>query len=255
VGRLIAFTVLLSCASVAEAQRGESAEVNTAVARRLYQEGLDAARASDFELAYEKFTASLELAPRAATLLNLAGVEVELGRYVEALEHYRAFLRERTSTVRRHRATVEAAIADLEPMIANVRISAPGILDEHLLLVDGNELPHAALGTEVPVNPGAHVIRVEDSEGRGLGMTEFDIASGEARQVLVRVVPIAPEVTEVVPEEEEEIYESPWFWAAVGGGTAAVIIVVISIAVATSGGSIDEPWPGNFDPTGPWTLE
>jgi hypothetical protein len=252
---VIAFTVLWSCASVAEAQNTGNDEQNTAIARRLYQQGLEAAREGQFELAYEKFTASLDLAPRAATMLNLAGVAVELGKYVEALEHYRAFLRERTSTVRRHRPMVEQAIADLEPLIANVRIRAPGLLDEHRLLVDGSEVPHAALDTEVPVNPGAHVVRVEDSEARGLGMTEFEITSGEMRDVLVRVVPIAPEVSEVVPEEEEEIYESPWFWAAVGGGTAAVIIIVISIAVATSGGSISDPWPGNFDPTGPWTLE
>jgi tetratricopeptide (TPR) repeat protein len=251
VGRLLAVMLVVACASEAEAQSAQE----TGLARTLYRDGLEAARAGRFQEAYDSFTRSLELSPRAATMLNLAGVEVELGKYVEALEHYRYFLRENTSTVRRHRATVEAAIADLEPRIAMIRITAPGILEGHRLLVDDHEIPHAALGGELPINPGAHTVRVEDEEAHGLGVTEFDVVSGETRDVQVVVVPRPPEVVEV-PEEEPTIFESPIFWAATGGGVAAVIVIVVVVAVATSNSAFTETWMGNLpSTTGSWVLE
>jgi hypothetical protein len=250
VSRTLLAWVVLACASMvgapgAEAQPGAP---ETGLARRLYRDGLEAARDGRFRDAQQAFARSLELAPRASTMLNLAGVERELDLYVEALEHYRFFLRERDEMVESHREAVETEIAELELLVANLRIAAPGIAPGHALIVDGRELPHAALGGVLPVNPGRHSVRVEDEEREVIGSARVEVASGEVRDVSIAIVPRAAPVQ----EEESTIFESPWFWVIAGGGAAAVIATVIAIAVITMPytETFDD---GNFD-RAPWTI-
>ena len=64
------------------------------IARKLYDEGVDAVNKGRWSTAYDKFKASYELVPRPITLFNLAGAQSQTGRLVEAGESYRRFLRD-----------------------------------------------------------------------------------------------------------------------------------------------------------------
>jgi hypothetical protein len=103
------------------------------------------------------------------------------------------------------------------------------------------------LGEELPVNPGAHALRVE-RDGAEVGRAEFDVVEGERR--------LAPIALTLPPGEEAPAesagpawLRSPWFWTAVGVVVVGAA-VGIGVGVATSG---DGPYVGNIPP-GAWSV-
>src|SRR4051812_35437288 len=92
--------LLIAALTIAAAgtARAEPADTTLAaklpIARRLYDEGVDAVGKTRWSIALDRFKASYELAPRAQTLFTLAYAQGQTGRLVEASENYRRFLRE-----------------------------------------------------------------------------------------------------------------------------------------------------------------
>jgi len=93
----------------------------------------------------------------AATLYNLASVEVKLGHDVEAIEHYRTFLQVAETDPRitdQQRERSKRAIEELLKKVGQIDIRAP---QGATLSVDGKSLPTAP--TEpLPVPPGRHTV-------------------------------------------------------------------------------------------------
>src|SRR5690606_12666677 len=99
-----------SYAGPARAQGSESASL-VGAARGLYREGVRAGGEGRWEDARSAFERSYELAPRVATLLNLAVALEHLGRFVEAIDAYRRFLaRADEATLRERGEAAHAAI-------------------------------------------------------------------------------------------------------------------------------------------------
>src|SRR4051794_12238516 len=94
---LLIVAAALALTTSAFAQPADSAAANKVpVARRMYEEGVDAVNKGRWSVAHDRFKASYDLAPRVLTLFNLAGAQAQTGRLVEAAESYRRFLRETT---------------------------------------------------------------------------------------------------------------------------------------------------------------
>jgi hypothetical protein len=210
---------------------------NASVSRRLFSEGVEAARERKWEEALEKFQRSYEIAPRTMTLINLAGAQVNTGRLVAASESYRRFLRETTdSTQAKLRTAAAKMLQSLEERIAYAQIRVSGLAPMDKLKLDSDEFSRASLGEAVPMDPGPHMLTVERN-GRNVAQRRFTIAEGQTQEINFA----APSAT-VTPEENlssatptdraarsrssgSSIWKSPILWTAVGvvvvGGAAA----------------------------------
>ncbi len=138
-------------------QTPNAAEIG--LAREQSRAGMEAARAGRWSDALHSFTRSFELYPRPLTLLNLAGAQAQTGHLVQAMESYRRFLHDATEgPAAEHRAEAQAALDQIAPRIARVRISADGLAPDDQLSLDGERLSRAVVGAEISVDPGNHVL-------------------------------------------------------------------------------------------------
>jgi hypothetical protein len=243
---LVAMAVALLLPSVAAAQ-------DVARARTLFEAGLEAARAENWEEAREAFRESLEIAERPSTLVNLAGAEVETGHLVEGAETYRRFLE--VATGRRERALrrgAEEALAEVEARVPHATITIEGAAGGDEVRLDGEVVSAAMLGVPVPVNPGSHLLLVlrdgEEIARRGFGARERETVD-------VPLAIVAPTVEDEAAPMDEVIVvpvEPPGggvdgvaIGIGVGVGVAVVVAVVVIAVVLTmpSGGA---PYQGNF---------
>lgn len=216
------------------------------IARKLYDEGVDAINKGRWSTAYDKFKASYELVPRPSTLFNLAAAQSQTGRLVEASESYRRFLRD-TADGRFNDMRSEATtqLDALDKQIAQVTIDVSHLEPDDIILIDEIEFPHSALRTAIPMNPGQHVARVQRGQS-AIANRKITLASGATESVQIDL-PIAqpadltvhrdPESaapgvtgtsisgrrTEPAPEPPRSWLRSPWLWtgvAVVVGGAA-----------------------------------
>lgn len=233
-----------SYAGPARAQGSESASL-VGAARELYREGVRAGGEERWEDARSAFERSYELAPRVATLLNLAVALEHLGRFVEAIDAYRRFLaRADEATLRERGEAAHAAISALEGRLARVSITVRGIERGDVVTLDGTPLEGAALGLDLPVDPGAHVVGVARGE-RACGETSVELGEGARRDVeLVATCPTLPADALVIPEPEPAD-DTPWIVLGVVGGVAVVAAIVVGVVVATTPSEPLPPYVGN----------
>jgi hypothetical protein len=238
-----------------------------ALARQQFQDGVAAARAGEWDAAFEAFQSSYALVPRPITLLNLAGAMVQTGRLVEGAEAYRRFLREADSSAERHREAAERALAELEGRLPAVRVRVLGFEEGDVLTLDGWEVSQAVLDEELPVDPGEHEIVVTRAGHDPLRL-EFAAREGASREVVVDARPEswprtgerggtrAPRTgsgddvlgpTDLAPRDEGGgVLSSPVFWVI----TAVILVgagVLTGVLIATSDQGRD-PVSGNLPP-------
>ncbi|MEI8255186.1 MAG: hypothetical protein WCJ30_05880, partial [Deltaproteobacteria bacterium] len=164
-----------------------------ALAREQSRIGVEAARQQRWTEAREAFERSYRLYPRTLTLLNLAGAQVESGQLVEGTESYRRFLQEATSgPAAAQRDAAQHALMDAEARIPRLRVAAAGLLASDQLLLDGQAVSHAALGAQLPVDPGPHVLAVLRN-GTDIVHTSFSVEPRGTRDVSL-TVPAPPPV-------------------------------------------------------------
>lgn len=216
------------------------------VARRLYEEGVEAVGKGRWTVAHDRFKASYELAPRVLTLFNLAGAQAQTGRFIEATESYRRFLRE-TSDGRyaELRAEATAQLEVMEKQVAQLTLDVVNLDRADVVAIDQVEIPHSALREPFPLNPGPHVATVRRADVE-IATRSITLAPGTAESVrievpkqvdlTVRAVPGgspgtggAPIGDPPPPRRDKGILRSPWFWTAaavvvVGGATGAYFL-------------------------------
>jgi hypothetical protein len=236
---LLIVAITLAMTGVSSAQPADSASAGKVpVARRMYEEGLDAFNKGRWSLAYERFKASYDLAPRVATLFNLASSQMNMGKVVEAAENYRRFLRE-TADGRYPELRTDATnlLESLEKQVAQVTLDITNVDAGDVVAIDDTEFPHAALGEPIPMNPGSHAAKV--SRGGAIVATRpITLAPGSAETVRIELPVKKPDLNvhrstdEPGPpgatfdnrrsdqEPKRSVFRSPWFWSA----AAAVVV-------------------------------
>jgi hypothetical protein len=129
----------------------------TAEAQARFQEGLDLADAGKHEPARLKFQQAWSVFKSPAVLYNLARSEQLTGHELEALEHFRLFLRVGATDVKITDAMREKAkqnAAELARKVGQVEIEVPSTAR---VTVDGKPLDETPKDP-VPVQPGRHTI-------------------------------------------------------------------------------------------------
>lgn len=134
-------------------------------ARRLFFEGYAAGQRGAWEAAHRAFARAFAIRGSPAVRFNLALAARSTGRLVEALEHFRAFLRETPEGADlERRETARAEIERTSARVARLRVDVVGD-DPRAFLLDGRAQPIALLGVDIPVDPGPHTVDVEGVAG------------------------------------------------------------------------------------------
>jgi len=170
-----------------------------AAADELFEHGKALLQAGDWTGACAKFRVSMDLDPAVGTLLKIARCDEHVQKLALALHDYRAALelnRTKVDQTDARRAELEAftraALDQLEPRVPQLRV----VVDDPppgLRLTRGDEeLPMAALGEDLPVDPGSVEI-VASAPGYRTERRAVVIAEGARMEVTIALAPASEE--------------------------------------------------------------
>jgi hypothetical protein len=156
--------VLAAVALAAPALAADPAPADLAAARQLFGEGKDLEKQNAWADALDKFKKVAEVKMTPQVRFHMALCEENLGRLVSALNGF-----DLASEEARRAGSVAAEVAANAPARAEalrkrvpvLKISVEGHVDRSHILLDGSAVTPALLGTEIPVDPGAHLVEVQ----------------------------------------------------------------------------------------------
>lgn len=195
----------------------------TAIARALFEEGLELADEQRWGEAADRFHRADAVRSSGPIRYNLAGSLARLGRIVEAIE----VLHSVEDDVEADEAVVAAARQlrrQLERRLARLLIEVPEEHgdDAHVHL-DELELPAEATGVRFPVDPGRHVVVLE-RDGAEIDRAEVELDPRERGEVR-----FAPPATAAAGGT---LLSQAWFWGAVAMVAAGAAIVTAIVLTA-----------------------
>lgn len=181
-----ALLVGLTLAGEAAAQpKGPEAD-----AKAQFEAGQAAVEKGDLKGGRALFLSSKQLFATAGTLLNLADCEEKLGLVASAWQHFRdavPMLRKGDGRI----AFANERAAALLPRLPRLRIDVAAAAPAGTrVLLDAREVAASSLGTEMPLDPGAHVVTVT---APGRAEASFSVTLAEKQQQTVVVEPGAAE--------------------------------------------------------------
>ncbi len=176
--------LFLGCALAATGATARAQDANPAAAEQLFQEGRTLMDQSKFAEACEKFKESARLDVAPGTVLNLAQCYERLGRTASAWARYREVAALSTRRGQPERAAfAETKVKELEAKLVSVVYVVPRPEAGLVVEQDGTDLGRAAWGTRIPVDPGAHQLRVSAPGFRSWNASVFVERSDQRIQV------------------------------------------------------------------------
>jgi tetratricopeptide (TPR) repeat protein len=149
--------VLVSFVSAARAQDANEARAHFEQGVAHFEEGRYSEALAEFRDAYR-------IRPHPSVLVNLANCYQNLGRPVEAAQHFERYLRDaRGSLDSAATAEVQRALGASRASIGTIEIYGPAGVGVH---VDGNDVGTTPLSRPIEVNPGMHVVEFRGTNGR-----------------------------------------------------------------------------------------
>ena len=234
---------------------GDQAQ-RTALARSLFQRGIELSEAERWEEAADHFARAHALRPASGIAFNWATALAALGRLVEARE-LASRVRDDADADAGLRAMAAAMVDDIAPQLGRVVVNVQGGGPTVAYYRDGQALPAAAVGVEIPSDPGAHRLTAV-RDGATVVDQSYEVRAGEVTPVDV-VVPAAAADTSILDgdgdsaedgsataaEDGGSIWTRWWLWA--GFGLLATGIALVAIGFSDLGPPA--PIQGNSNPT------
>lgn len=166
-------------------------------ASRLFREGRAAMLDGRYDEACPMIAESQRLDPHVGTLLNLAACHEKQGKVGSAwVEYQKALTSARTEGQTDRAKLAEARITAIEPRVPWIKLVAT---KDTTVTLDGGVVAPVAFGTEMPVDPGAHVVTARGG-GDGAFETRVDLREGEHRSVVVELAEPLPPLEEPRPQ-------------------------------------------------------
>lgn len=235
-GVVLALFVAANAGGRALAQAGDDAE-RTAAARALFEQGMRAVDARDWETAADRLRRSLELRPSPVVGYNLALALAELGRLVEASEHLRAVQRDSPQGSDAHRLATQR-LAEVLPRLGRLRIDVTGARRGVEVRLDGSPVPDAVIGVPQPADPGSHRVSLH-RDADEIGASDVTVVAGE----LATVSLYAPPGVALWPEDVPRPGTQPaaggvegewWLWTLIGAGAVVIGVAIVLAVVLTA---------------------
>jgi hypothetical protein len=232
------------------------------LARELREQGVEAARTGDWITAKDRFQRSYDLDPRILTLYNLAAAQLNSGALVEADENFRQFLRATDDgSHSEFRAESERSRTALADRISTLTLRVENLGSGDRIEIGDQEFVQAALGAELPMNPGFHRVAVF-RDGAQIAEETITLTEGASSSLNIDIpvaaaltVPTAAE-TAAASEAVAEGSSDPLAASSDEGGGNGVLIGVIVGIVVVAGlvvggffllrGEDEEPFQGSI---------
>lgn len=229
----------------------------TAAARELYAQGVEAAQAGELDEAIARFERSYALSPRDATLLNLAQVEERAGRVVAAIDSYRRFLaRAEPEMLERHGDRARESIASLSPQVARLEVVVFGARGGDEILLDGAPLARESLGLDLPVDPGRHEVSVRRGEAQ-CGAEVREVSPGGRATIELRAfcaaVVSAPAGEGATASGGGGDDPTPFVALGIAGGVVVLGAIIVGVVLSMPAPTGPEPFVGNVG-MGAWVI-
>jgi hypothetical protein len=240
--------VLLFLSSSVSAQTAEQ----TALARTLFQKGVEFMDKSDWEQASDNLRRSLALHPSSVVAYNLALSLEHQQKFIEASELLRNVTRDQKVDDRLRQASKEL-FDQLISRIGALTVTLTGDTRNVSVTLDKKPLLPEAIGVEAPVDPGPHRVAVLRAN-KEVASLEKSVKEGES-QTVVLDIPVQKEIKQIdvspktaatagnkgraiksrdreflkLQEEESvnSIFTSGWFWLGAGVVAATIVTVVV----------------------------
>ncbi|AKF07743.1 hypothetical protein DB32_004892 [Sandaracinus amylolyticus] len=229
-----------------------------AMARSLFQEGVELARRESYEEATDRFRRAYAIRPAPAIAFNLASALVHRGLLVEGSEALQRVLRDPT-TPAELRSSAEAQHADIARRLGRLTVRVEGDASDVRVRVGTRDLPSEAIGVAVPFDPGSHeAVAIRD--GEDVARAQVEVGEGQAAEVVLDVPARAERVEApraalaVTPVETTEPSDrgggdDTWMWVGIVGGAVVAIGVGVTLAIVMTTPSGEEaPSIGNAMP-------
>lgn len=223
--RRFALAAALSTGLLATSARADNpGAVPDPAAQALFQDGRDLVDKGQWEAGCTKFEASMLLYPAASTLLNIARCYEHQQKLASAWSAYKRVqvLNRETLGEERKRAieeVVESAIKALTPRLPKIKLAMPRAVAGVTLRKDGEVLPAAAIGTEIPVDAGEHEIAAE-APGYRPFRQKLDVKESAVRELVIDLVPLSE------PDPQATSVDVPaWTWVTAG---ASIVFLGLS---------------------------
>ena len=212
--------------------------------------GLSEMMAGRYATGCPAIEASFRVDPRPGTLFTLADCDRKWGRTASALARFEEYLalfermpadqkakqRERAAVAASERTTLERAV----PLLT-VRLPGDAPAGTRVWR-DDVELPAPALGAAVPVDPGAHVVRVQLPDGRSRE-EHVTLGNGDQRTLVAALAVDAPAPSALAtpvaspppsppapPERARADATSHLGWVYVTGGIGVAALAVAGVS-------------------------
>jgi hypothetical protein len=224
-------------------------EAATDKARELYNDGLKAYRAGQWEKARVAFLASWALAPHYQIAANLGDCELKTGHFRDAAEHAAFYAREMPADL--SRAEKDGARALLEQARAKIgTLHIHADLEGAEVFVDAEHVGRAPLTEAIFVEPGSHVVEARLGVRSSLP-TPVDVAAGASAEIALQVkwpetpralapsVSAAPVIAPPVPVPAPRRTASTGILVA-GGVAAGVGLVTGIVATVVANGKASD---------------
>jgi len=152
---------------------------DTSTAEHLFRQGLEAMKANKFKEACDAFAGSNEADPSPGTEINLALCSEKQGKLATAWGWYRTAAGLSDQRGQKERAELaRAEAAKIEPKLHKLNVTVKPPLPDGLTVTrNGQSVPVATLGSDVPIDPGDYVIEV-DAKGKVAWKQTVHVATG-----------------------------------------------------------------------------
>jgi hypothetical protein len=192
-----------------------------------FKRGLQLFDDGDYTLALVEFERAYQLAPNYRALYNIALVDMQLGRYADAMRTLEVYLRDGGDAIAPARRTeVTKKLAELKFRTATVDISTN--VPNAEVSLDGKGIDPARLRGPLLIDAGEHMVRASAPGFHGKDRT-VTLAGGDRASVRFDLLAIAP--TPLATSETTPRGRSPFWPGFVATGVFAAGAVVSGVVM------------------------
>jgi hypothetical protein len=201
-----------------------------AAARQIFNDGKELEKLRDWAGALEKFkkVAGVKMTPQVR--FHIALCEENLGNFASAMRGFQLAAEEARlagSTAAEVAEKAPPRVEALRKRIGMLKIEVTGKVITSKILLDGLPVVEASFGVELPVNPGDHVVEVNDASGKSTFRKQLTIREQGAERVSVEIndepLPLPPpKVIIVAPPPTPQPSRAPVF---IAGGTGLAFLL------------------------------
>jgi tetratricopeptide (TPR) repeat protein len=156
---ILASLIALGAVPSNGAAHAQTAASDDGAVKELMRRGYAALKKNDVEAAHSAFSEAWKKKRHFAIALSLAEVEMRLGRYVEAADHWQFVIRNLPDDLADKRADAEQQLVECKTRVGTLTVQMKPL--EATLIIDGAPTLEPPADRELYVNPGDHDIRAE----------------------------------------------------------------------------------------------